>query len=89
MYCEPYFKGVITFSRAKITLGEVTQRKASSLMYQRLETLRIFPRGPSAVWRFVMFCQEKLFIDGETPGRSRISLPAGVFSFLSSPETPE
>lgn len=36
MHCEPYFKGVITFSRAKITLRDVTQGKATSPMYQAM-----------------------------------------------------
>lgn len=36
VYYEPYFKGTIAFSRAKITLREVTQGKVLSPMYQAM-----------------------------------------------------
>lgn len=36
VYYEPYFKGTIAFSRAKITLQEVTQGKVLSPMYQAM-----------------------------------------------------
>lgn len=34
VYYEPYFKGTVAFSRAKITLRQVTQGKDLSPMYQ-------------------------------------------------------
>lgn len=36
VYYEHYFKGTIAFSRAKITLREVTQGKVLSPMYQAM-----------------------------------------------------
>lgn len=67
MHRESYFKGVITFSRAKITLQEVTQGKAMSLNVP----VQRNSANISEAFGCVEICNVlsgKHFIDGETPG---------------------
>lgn len=85
MQCEPYFKGVITFSRAKITLREVTQGKAESLTYRA--ALQPNPVNIPEAFGCLEICKVlsgKQFMDGRTPGRSQSPRPLEFF--LSLPE---
>lgn len=79
VHSEFYFKGVITFSRAKIPLWEVTQGKAMSLMYQAM-FVNIWKAFGCIEICYVL--SRKQYIKGETPGRSHTSLPARAV-FLS------